>query len=100
MSEAWDVIIAGAGSTGSVLAGRLPSDAQLRVPLIEAGPMDNSPLIKLPKGMAKLLSNPRTAYHYPTEWHNQRPDARPEILLRGRGLGGSSTVNGIVYHRG
>ena len=100
MVSQWDVIIAGAGSAGCVLAGRLSADSTLKVLLIEAGPIDSSPLIRLPKGMTKLLSDPRHAYFYPTEWSSNRPDSKPEVLLRGRGLGGSSNVNGIVYHRG
>jgi choline dehydrogenase-like flavoprotein len=98
--ESWDVIIAGGGSSGCVLAGRLSEDPSVRVLLIEAGPGDDSPLIRLPKGLAKLLADPRHAYFYGTERHAERPDLKPEILLRGRGLGGTSNVNGIVYHRG
>src|ERR1700736_6082950 len=97
MSEQWDVIIAGAGSAGCVLAGRLSADPNLKVLLIETGPIDSSPLIRLPKGMSKLLADPRHTYFYPTEWNSNR---KPEVLLRGRGLGGTSNVNGIVYHRG
>jgi choline dehydrogenase len=100
VTESWDVLIAGAGSAGCVLAGRLSADPDVRVLLIEAGPNDSSPLIRLPKGMAKLLSDPRHAYFYSTEWNRNAPDRNPEVLLRGRGLGGTGNVNGIVYHRG
>lgn len=96
----YDVVIAGGGSAGCVLAGQLSADPRLRVLLIEAGPADESPLIRLPKGLAKLLADPRHAYFYATERHAKHPDLKPEILLRGRGLGGTSNVNGIVYHRG
>jgi choline dehydrogenase-like flavoprotein len=98
--DRWDIIVVGAGSAGSTLAGRLATTTKLRVLLIEAGPTDNNPLIRLPKGMVKLLSSTKRTYFYPTEWHSNRQAIGPEVLLRGRGLGGSSTVNGLVYHRG
>ena len=100
MSERWDVIIAGGGSAGCVLAGRLSTDPKLNVLLIEAGPIDCSPLIRLPKGFAKLMSDPRHAYFYRTNWSGNKPCGNTEIILRGRGLGGSSSINGMVYHRG
>src|SRR6185295_18101087 len=100
MSPTWDVIIAGAGSAGCVLAGRLSADPRLRVLLIEAGPLDSSPLIRLPKGLVKLLSDPKHTWFYATEPDPDADVPRSEILLRGKGLGGTSNVNGIVYHRG
>jgi choline dehydrogenase-like flavoprotein len=100
MSQPWDVIIVGAGSAGCVLAGRLSADSRLRVMLIEAGPLDSSPLIRLPKGLVKLLSDPEHTWFYATEPDREAGSPRSEILLRGKGLGGTSNVNGIVYHRG
>jgi choline dehydrogenase-like flavoprotein len=100
MPERWDVIIAGGGSAGCTLASRLSADPRLNVLLIEAGMMDDDPLIHMPKGMSRLLSDPRHTYFYSTEWQTNAPVPKPEILLRGRGLGGSGNVNGIVYHRG
>jgi choline dehydrogenase len=93
-----DVIIVGGGTAGCVLAARLSEDPRVQVVLIEAGPTDRHPLIHLPKGMATLLSNPRYTYFYPTTPEN--PGGKVEVLLRGRMLGGSSGINGMVYHRG
>ena len=93
-----DIVIVGGGTAGSVLAGRLSEDPALKVLLIEAGPDDRHPLIRVPKGMARLLSDPEHTYYYPTT--PGRDDIKPEVMLRGRMLGGSSGVNGMVYHRG
>lgn len=93
-----DIVIIGGGTAGSVLAGRLSENPKLKVLVLETGPDDRSPLIRIPKGMAKLLSDPEHTYYYPTQ-----PDAdwiKPEVMMRGRMLGGSSGINGMVYHRG
>ena len=93
-----DIVIIGGGTAGSVLAGRLSENPNLTVLVLETGPDDRSPLIRIPKGMAKLLSDPEHTYYYPTQ-----PDAdwiKPEVMMRGRMLGGSSGINGMVYHRG
>jgi choline dehydrogenase-like flavoprotein len=93
----WDYIIVGAGSAGSILAERLSSDPRNRVLLLEAGGPDTSPLIHMPRGAAKLYGSPRHMWHFATEASDDTPS---EIWIRGKGLGGSSSVNGMMYFRG
>ena len=92
-----DYIIVGAGSAGCVLAERLTADGTANVLLIEAGPVDASPLIDMPKGFGKLLSDPRHAHFIPTMASRESPG---EMWVRGKMLGGSSSINGMMYFRG
>jgi len=94
----FDYIIVGAGSAGCVLANRLSADPRNTVLLIESGGWDRSPLIKMPKGFGKMLGNPKLTWHYPVRPIG--PSANVEQWVRGRTLGGSSSVNGMVYNRG
>ncbi|MBI1385225.1 MAG: choline dehydrogenase [Rhizobiales bacterium] len=95
----FDLIVVGAGSAGCALAGRLSEDRRLRVLLLEAGGPDTNIWIHIPVGYFKTMHNPETDWCYRTE-----PDpglgGRRLDWPRGRTLGGSSSINGLLYVRG
>ncbi|TCC24728.1 GMC family oxidoreductase [Kribbella speibonae] len=94
----FDYIIAGAGSAGCVLANRLSANPGVSVLLVEAGGQDTTPLIAMPGGATELMGDPAYAWHYPTRPFG--PSQQVEYWVRGKTLGGSSSVNGMTYNRG
>jgi choline dehydrogenase len=95
----YDFIITGAGSAGCVLAARLSESGRHQVLLLEAGGPDSSPWIHVPMGYAKTFVDPRVNWKF---------DSEPEAALndrvmyqpRGKVLGGTSSINGMIYMRG
>jgi choline dehydrogenase len=94
----YDYIIVGAGSAGCVLADRLSADGTKSVLLLEAGGANDSYLVSMPRGMAKIWMNPRYYWNFPVAPQQGRPAG--ESWFYGKGLGGSSAVNGTWYYRG
>jgi len=97
--EVFDFIVVGAGSAGCCLANRLSADPENRVLLLEAGGKDSSPLIKMPIGFTQLMYDPKVTNLYKTEPEPHLND-REMSVVRGRVLGGCSSINGMVYMRG
>lgn len=97
--QEFDYVIVGAGAAGCVLAYRLSEDPSVQVALLEAGPRDVHPFIHMPKGLAKVMADPAHVWAY-----TSKPEAAnaqtPEVWVRGRVLGGSSSINGMMYVRG
>jgi len=98
-SRNYDLIIVGAGSAGCLLAGRLATETDARILLLEHGQRDITPLIHMPSGFAKLLQYGRFLYPYMTVPQKQL-DGRPRALQQGWGLGGGSSINAMAYVRG
>ena len=93
-----DYVIVGAGSAGCVLANRLTEDPNLRVLLLEAGGKDTNPYIHIPAGYMKIMDHPKVTWGFTAD-KDSGLDGREIPYPRGRVLGGSSSINGMIYIR-
>jgi choline dehydrogenase len=95
----YDFIVTGAGSAGCAVAGRLSEDGKYRVLLLEAGPRDTYPWIHIPLGYHKTYNNPKVNWMFDSE---PEPELNNRTMFQPRGkvLGGTSSINGMVYMRG
>ncbi len=98
-ADTFDYVIVGGGSAGSLLANRLTADGTTTVCVLEAGPPDRNPWIHIPAGFTKTLFDPSCTWQFKTE-PTERTGGRPIATTQGRTLGGSSSVNGMIYNRG
>jgi choline dehydrogenase len=98
-SNAYDYIVIGAGSAGCVVASRLAEDPSVRVLLLEAGPKPRSIWVGMPSGVGKLIMPGKLNWGYSSEPEPNMADRRIYVP-RGKGLGGSSIINGMAYVRG
>ncbi len=99
MSHTFDYIIVGAGTAGCVLANRLSVDPNVSVLVVEAGGMDDYAWIHIPVGYLYCIDNPRTDWRFKTE-AEPGLNGRQLIYPRGKVIGGSSSINGMIYMRG
>lgn len=97
--KSYDFVIVGAGAAGCVLAYRLSENPANSVLLIEAGPRDTHPFIAMPKGLAKVMADPKHLWAYASN-PEESTAGQSEVWVRGRVLGGSSSINGMMYVRG
>ncbi len=97
--DTFDYVIVGSGAAGSVLAHRLTETPGATVCVLEAGPPDRHPYIHVPAGFIKMLFNPDFTWQFKTE-PSEGSGGRPIPTTQGRTLGGSSSINGMIYNRG
>jgi len=97
--DTFDYVIVGAGAAGSVLSHRLTEDGDRTVCVLECGPPDRHPYIHIPAGFIKMLFNPTYTWQFQTE-PGEGTNGRRIPTTQGRTLGGSSSINGMIYNRG
>jgi choline dehydrogenase len=97
--DTFDYVIVGSGAAGSVLCRRLTEDPGATVCVLECGPPDRHPFIHIPAGFIKMLFNPAYTWQFQTE-PGEGIGGRRIPTTQGRTLGGSSSINGMIYNRG
>jgi choline dehydrogenase len=97
--DTFDYVIVGSGAAGSVLCRRLTEDPGVTVCVLESGPPDRHPFIHIPAGFIKMLFNPTYTWQFHTE-PGEFINNRRIPTTQGRTLGGSSSINGMIYNRG
>lgn len=97
--EEYDVVVAGAGSAGCIVASRLSENPNITLCVIEAGKRDSNPWIHIPLGFGKIVPNPKYNWGYETEAEEELNN-RKVVWPRGKVLGGSGSINGLVFLRG
>jgi choline dehydrogenase len=97
--DTFDYVVVGGGTAGCVLAARLSEDPARTVVMLEAGGRDDGRWIRVPAGFSKLLVDPRFNWRFATE-PEDNVLGRSIMVPRGKGLGGSSSINGMIYVRG
>ena len=98
-NNTYDFIVTGAGSAGCAVAGRLSENGKYRVLLLEAGTKDTNPWIHIPLGYTKTYTDPRVNWMFDSEPEKEL-NGRTLYQPRGKVLGGTSSINGMVYMRG
>lgn len=98
-NSVYDYVIVGAGAAGSVVAARLAEDPSVSVCVLEAGPGDLRPYVRIPAGFVKTLTQPEITWQFKTEPSHGSGDRRISTT-QGRVVGGSSSINGMIYVRG
>ncbi|MDW8314962.1 MAG: GMC family oxidoreductase N-terminal domain-containing protein [Rhodovarius sp.] len=99
MAEEFDYVIVGSGAAGGVLADRLSEDPGTTVCVLEAGPPDRSFWIHMPAGFTRTLTDPAVSWQFSTE-PTENTAGRRIPTIQGRVLGGSTSINGMIYNRG